>query len=32
MITDGYRVVLSVNGQNYTFHTDQTGQNMRQEP
>jgi putative hemolysin len=32
MITDGYRVVLSVNGQNYTFHTDQTGQNIRQEP
>ena len=32
MITDGYRVVLSVNGQNYPYHTDQTGQNMRQEP
>jgi putative hemolysin len=32
MITDGYRVVMAVNGQNYTFHTDQTGQNIRQEP
>ena len=32
MITDGYRVVLSVKGQNYTLHTDQTGQNIRQEP
>jgi putative hemolysin len=32
MITGGYRVVLSVNGQNYTFRTDQTGQNIRQEP
>ena len=32
MITDGYRVVLAVNGQNYTFRTDQTGQNIRQEP
>jgi putative hemolysin len=32
VITDGYKVVLSVNGQNYTFHTDQTGQSIRQEP
>ncbi len=32
MITDGYRIVLSVNGQTYTFHTDQTGKNIRQEP
>ena len=32
MITDGYKVVLAVNGQNYTFHTDQTGKNIRQEP
>ncbi len=32
MITDGYKIVLSVNGQNYTFHTDQTGKNIRQEP
>jgi putative hemolysin len=32
MITDGFKVVLSVNGQNYTLHTDQTGQNIRQEP
>jgi putative hemolysin len=32
MITDGYKVVLSVNGQNYTFHIDQTGRSIRQEP
>jgi len=32
VITDGYKVVLAVNGQNYTFHTDQTGRNIRQEP
>lgn len=32
MITDGYKVDLAVHGQNYTFRTDQTGQNIRQEP
>jgi putative hemolysin len=32
MITDGYKIVLSVNGQTYTFHTDQAGKNIRQEP
>ena len=32
VIIDGYKVVLAVNGQNYTFHTDGTGRNIRQEP
>ena len=32
MVTDGFKVVLAVNGQNYTFHTDQTGRTIRQEP
>jgi len=31
MITDGYKVVLSVSGKNYTFRTDQTGRTIRQE-
>jgi putative hemolysin len=32
MVTDGFKVVLAANGQNYSFHTDQTGRNVRQEP
>jgi len=32
MITDGYKVVLAVNGQNYTIRTDQAGRIVRQEP
>jgi len=32
VITDGFKVVLAVNGQNYTFHTDGTSRNIRQEP
>jgi putative hemolysin len=32
IITPGFKVVLSTNGQNYTFHTDQIGKNIRQEP
>ena len=32
VITDGFKVVLAVNGQNYTFHTDLNGRNVRQEP
>ena len=32
MVTDGFKVVLAVGGQNYTFHTDQTGRAIRQEP
>ncbi len=32
MITDGFKVVLAINGQNYTIRTDQSGRNVRQEP
>ena len=32
MVTDGFKVVMAANGQNYTFHTDLTGRAIRQEP
>ncbi len=30
-ITPGFKVVLTANGENYTFHTDETGNSIRQE-
>jgi putative hemolysin len=32
VIIDGFKVVLAVNGQNYTIRTDQAGRNVRLEP
>jgi putative hemolysin len=30
--TQGFKVVLTADGKNYTFHTDLSGENVRQEP
>ena len=31
MVTPGYRVTVEANGQQYVYHTDATGQNIRRE-